>query len=219
VIVRFGEFTLDTDTRQVRGADGEIHLSPKAYELLKILVESRPRALSKNELYERLWPSTYVSEVNLASLIAEIREAFGDDAKKPRFIRTAHRFGYAFCGTTGDAPRIDAAEATFCWLLIGGRRLPLRVGENTLGREPEDGINLDSPTVSRRHARISISGAGAVLEDLGSKNGTFVGGEPVSAVVQLKDGDEIRTGSVVCRFRMTSRKGTTATWDEQDGPV
>ena len=84
MIVRFGKFTLDTDTRQVLGADGELHLSPKAYELLKILVESRPRALSKNELYERLWPATYVSEVNLASLIAEIREAFGDDARKPQ---------------------------------------------------------------------------------------------------------------------------------------
>ena len=219
MIVRFAEFTLDTDTRQVHGADGELHLSPKAYELLTILVESRPRALSKNQLYERLWPATFVSEVNLASLIAEIREALGDDARKPRFIRTAHRFGYAFCGTTGDAPRSDDANATFCWLLTGGRRLPLRIGENILGREPEDGINLDSPTVSRRHARILISGTGAVLEDLGSKNGTFVGGEPVSAIVQLKDGDEIRTGSVVCRFRMTSRKGTTATWDEQDGPA
>ena len=219
MIVRFGEFTLDTDTRQVLGTDGELHLSPKAYELLTILVENRPRAMSKDELYERLWPATFVSEVNLASLVAEIREAFGDDARKPRFIRTAHRFGYAFCGTTSDAPREGAAETPFCWLLIGGRRLPLRLGENILGREPEEGINLDSPTVSRRHARISIAGTDAVLEDLGSKNGTFVGGEPVSATVRLKDGDEIRTGSVVCRFRMTSRKGTTATWDEQDGPA
>ena len=217
MIVRFGEFTLDTDTRQVIGADGELHLSPKAYELLTILVEGRPRALSKQELYERLWPDTFVSEVNLATLIAEIREALGDDARKPRFIRTAHRFGYAFCGTTADAPRGDDAETTFCWLLIGGRRVPLQVGENILGREPEDGINLDSPTVSRRHARISISGTEAVVEDLGSKNGTFVGGEPVSTAVQLKDGDEIRTGSVVFRFRMQLPKGTTATWGGNDG--
>jgi DNA-binding winged helix-turn-helix (wHTH) protein len=211
VIVRFGEFTLDTDTRQVLGADGELHLSPKAYELLTILVEGRPRALSKQDLYERLWPDTFVSEVNLATLVAEIREALGDDARKPRFIRTAHRFGYAFCGTTTEA-RADDAVTTFCWLLTGGRRLPLRLGENILGREPDDGINLDSPTVSRRHARISISGTDAVLEDLGSKNGTFVGGEPVSTAVPLKDGDEIRTGSVVCRFRMKLPKGTTATW-------
>ena len=150
-------------------------------------------------------------------MIAEIREALGDDARKPRFIRTAHRFGYAFCGATSDAPRGDAAETTFCWLLKGGRRLPLRPGENILGREPEDGINLDSATVSRRHARISISGSDAVIEDLGSKNGTFVRGEPVSTAVQLNDGDEIRTGSVVFRFRMQLPKGTTATWDRNEG--
>ena len=154
MIVRFGEFTLDTDTRQLLGADGELHLSPKGLRAADNPRRSRPRALSKNELYERLWPATFVSEANLASLIAEIREALGDDARNPRFIRTAHRFGYAFCGATSDAPRGDAAEATFCWLLMGGRRLPLRLGENILGREPDDGINLDSPTVSRRHARI-----------------------------------------------------------------
>src|SRR4030095_10064899 len=137
-------------------------------------------ALSKQELYERLWPETFVSEVNLATLIAEIREALGDDARKPRFVRTAHRFGYAFCGTTTDAPREDEPETAFCWLVTGGRRRPLRPGENILGREPEDGINLDSPSVSRRHARISISGTEVVLEDLGSKNGTFLGGEQIS---------------------------------------
>lgn len=103
--VRFGEFMLDTDTRQLIGTEGEVHLSPKAYELLTVLVEKRPRALSKQELHERLWPATFVSEVNLATLIAEIREALGDDARKPRFVRTARRFGYAFCGTTVDLPQ------------------------------------------------------------------------------------------------------------------
>ena len=101
-------------------------------------------------------------------------------ARQPRFIRTAHRFGYAFCGETRRRP--DAPPpvelASFCWLLKDGRRLPLRTGENILGRD-DDGIQIDSPTVSRRHARIAISGGEAVLEDLGSKNGTFVRGEPV----------------------------------------
>ena len=100
--VQFGEFTLDLDARQLRGRKGELHLSPKAFELLKVLTENRPRALSKNELHEHLWPATFVSEVNLATLIAEIRDALGDDARKPRFIRTAHRFGYAFCAAAVD---------------------------------------------------------------------------------------------------------------------
>jgi DNA-binding winged helix-turn-helix (wHTH) protein len=217
VNVRFGEFTIDTDTRQLFGEKGELHLSPKAYELLKILVENRPRALSKTELHEHLWPATFVSEVNLATLIAEIREALGDDARKPRFVRTAHRFGYAFCGMTVDAPRPEIPEATFCWLVKAGKRLPLRYGENVLGREPEDGINLDSPTVSRRHARILISANGATLEDLDSKNGTFLQGLRVSSAVTLTNGDQIRAGSVILRFRMSSPKGLTATWTEADG--
>ena len=211
--LHFGGMTFDADRRQLLRGGAEVHLSPKAFELLKVLVDNRPRALSKNELHEHLWPATFVSEANLASLIAEVREALGDPARHSRFVRTAHRFGYAFCGD--DAPAADAPPpvelASFCWLLKDGRRLPLRPGENILGRE-DDGVRIDLATVSRRHARICIADGEAVLEDLGSKNGTFVRGEPVLAPVRLNDGDEVRTGSVVFRFRMTGPKGATATW-------
>jgi pSer/pThr/pTyr-binding forkhead associated (FHA) protein len=98
-----------------------------------------------------------------------------------------------------------------------GRRLPLRPSENALGRDPEDGINLDSPTVSRRHARILISTSGATLEDLDSKNGTFLKGQRVLSAVRLTNGYEIRAGSVVLRFRMSSPKRLTSTWTEADG--
>lgn len=218
VKLRLGELTFDADTRQLVGADGEVHLSPKAFELLKILVEHRPRALSKNELHELLWPATFVSEANLASLVAEIRDSLGDDARHPRFVRTAHRFGYAFCGEAAvvSESASPSEAASFCWLLKDGRRLPLRIGENILGRD-DDVIQIDSPTVSRRHARIVITAVDALLEDLGSKNGTFTQGAPVSTPVRLTDGDELRIGSVVLRFRMTLPKGATATWsgDEQ----
>ena len=233
--LRLGDLTFDSDARQLLRDRKEVHLSPKAFELLKTLIDQRPRALSKNELHERLWPKTFVSETNLASLIAEIREALGDNARQPRFIRTAHRYGYAFCGESLDAPGIAgrrgslAGEAntrsanpssesgiatSFCWLIRDAKRLPLGSGENILGRESDDGgIRLDSPTVSRRHARISIAPNGASLEDLGSKNGTFLRGEPVTAVVPLIDGDEIRVGSVILRFR-TSSGSRTATWTD-----
>lgn len=159
----------------MRGPSGELHLSPKAFELLRVLVENRPRALAKNELHGHLWPATFVSEVNLATLIAEIRDALGDDARKPRFIRTAHRFGYAFCASVSETPPETRTDvAAFCWLIKDRRRVPLRPGENILGREPDEGIQLDSPTVSRRHARIVIGAGSATLEDLDSKNGTFL---------------------------------------------
>jgi DNA-binding winged helix-turn-helix (wHTH) protein len=214
--LRLGDLTFDPATRQLLRGAREVHLSPKAFELLRILIDDRPRALSKRELHERLWPATFVSDTNLASLVAEVREALGDAAQRPRFIRTAHRFGYAFCGEAVEISEARAHdEAAFCWLIADGRRLPLQAGDNVLGRD-EGGIRIDSPTVSRRHARISIHGGEAVIDDLGSKNGTFVGDKPVSSVMRLEDGDEIRTGSVVFRFRMTSPKGTTATWGGPD---
>src|SRR5262245_62846970 len=97
--VHFGEFTLDTDRRQLLKSDYQRHLSPKAYELLRLLIDNQPRALSKAELHERLWPSTFVSESTLSSLVAEVRDALGEKAETARFVRTAHRFGYAFGAT------------------------------------------------------------------------------------------------------------------------
>jgi DNA-binding winged helix-turn-helix (wHTH) protein len=217
---RFGEFLLDVDLRQLRGPSGNLHLSPKAFDLLALLVANRTRVLSKIELQERLWPETFVIDTNLASLIAEIREALSDDAKHPRFIRTAHRVGYAFCGAvTDDAsnPLVTRANLNLCWLLKDGRRIPLSSGENILGRDLEGIIDIDSPSVSRRHARIRVLEHDATIEDLESKNGTYVRGERVSAApVPLSDGDELRIGSVSLRFRQQTTSGSTMTLAETE---
>ena len=212
--LRLGEITFDSESRQLLHGSDEIHLSPKAFDLLTALIARRPRVLTKNELHRRLWPDTFVSDTNLASLIAEIREALGDNAREPRFIRTAQRVGYAFCGADAAMTTEPARGGSdFCWLIRDGRRVPLRVGENILGREPEEGVRLDFVTVSRRHARISVSVDGAVIEDLGSKNGTFLRDEPVTTQAPLADGDEIRVGSVSLRFRSASGP-STATWSD-----
>jgi len=200
---RFGAFTLDLDTRQLTAGDRVVHLAPKAFELLAALIVDRPRVLSKKVLQKRLWPETFVTEANLANLLSEVREALGDNARSPLFIRTAHGFGYAFCGdaaVTGTPDR--APESPPCWLEWDGRRLPLSVGEHVIGRDPDVEIRLDQSTVSRRHARLVVTMEGAVLEAFDSKNGTFRGSERVSAPVQLTDGDAIRVGSVLMTFRV-----------------
>ncbi len=92
----FGDFALDLDARELMRAGAPVSLSPKAFQLLGILVETCPRALSKTELQDRLWPGTFVVEKNLTNLVAEIREALGDDPAQSRYIRTIHRFGYSF---------------------------------------------------------------------------------------------------------------------------
>jgi FHA domain-containing protein len=198
--------------RQLSGPSGPLRLSTKAFDLLVLLISNRARVVTKSELQERLWPDTFVAETNLASLVAEIRSALNDDAKHPRFIRTAHRVGYAFCGVVNESLETAAPTTNgLCWLLKDGRRIVLRSGENILGRDTDGTINLDSPSVSRRHARIVVSEHGATIEDLDSKNGTFVRRQRVSTIVPLLDGDELRIGSVGLRFRRQSTSGSTLT--------
>ena len=210
--LHFGAFTLDTLTRQLcRGAD-EIHISPKAFALLLELVERRPEALTKAALQESLWPDTFVVEANLSNLVAEIRAALEDDVRQPRFIRTVHGFGYAFCGTVGGDPAAEAPRVVApCVLVCSGRLYPLAEGENVLGRDGDAASWFDSTSVSRRHARIVVTDGKALLEDLASKNGTFLGDVRVSAPVPLEDGAEIRLGSLRVTFRWTLTQQSTDT--------
>ena len=210
--IRFGPFTLDLDTRQLTRGGREIHLAPKAFDLLAALVMDRPKVLSKAELQERLWPATFVAEANLSNLVAEVREALGDSPRSPSYIRTAHGFGYAFCGDAAvTGPRQRAPEGPPCWLEWDGRRLPLSIGAHVIGRDPDVEIPLDQSTVSRRHARLVVTMEGAVLEAFVSKNGTFRGMERVDAPIQLTDGDAIRVGSVLMTFRVRASFGSEET--------
>ena len=200
MVIRFGDFRLDPQRRQLLRGEEMVHLTPKAFELLAALVASRPEAVPKGELEGRIWGRTHVAETSLAGLVAELRAALGESPRESQFIRTVHGFGYAFCGTVLEGPpaddpfRVGDLVYRIAW---ARREVSLRVGENVLGRDPEAAAWLDSPTVSRRHARILVSTEGALLEDLGSHNGTYVRGERVKDRVALRDGDEIRLGSVV----------------------
>src|SRR5712692_6815490 len=105
--LHFSDWTLDSDTRELRRGDRPVHLSPKAFRLLEVLIEQRPAALSKEKLFETVWPDTFVAESNLASLVKEIRTALQDDARQSTLIRTIFGYGYAFAAeaTMEDAPR------------------------------------------------------------------------------------------------------------------
>lgn len=212
--VSFGSFVLDLDTRELRRGSESVPLTPKAYQLLEVLVVSRPKALSKSALQERLWPDTFVLEKNLVNLVAEIREALGEDATHPRFVRTVPRFGYAFRNVTSrDSANIAPQRRTGARfrLVWAGGRAALADGEYVLGRDPDLELFLDAADISRRHARITISGEDATIEDLESKNGTFIADERVDAVTRLVDGDSIRVGSVQLTFTAVRSRGSTET--------
>jgi DNA-binding winged helix-turn-helix (wHTH) protein len=211
VTYRFARFSLNSDTRELVADGGEVRVSPKALDLLLLLVEHRSKAISKAEIMERLWPATFVGEANLATLVAELRRALGDSATDPHFVRTVHRFGYRFVADVIDAPPGGAPGDARMYLIAADRRFPLSQGAADIGRSSEAAVRIDAAGVSRRHARIVVAGDEARVEDLGSKNGTFVDAKPVAGACLLKDGDEIRVGPVALTFRIVTPTRATDT--------
>jgi DNA-binding winged helix-turn-helix (wHTH) protein len=209
---RCDEWLVDAATREIKRGAEAVHVSPKAFELLTTLIAERPRAVSKPELLRRLWPATFVTEANLANLVAEARSALGDAARRPRYIRTVQRHGYAFCGAVIEeaSPAGPVISLWSCRLIWGKREVALNPGENMLGRTHEAAAWIEAESVSRRHARVVVSGQGASIEDLGSKNGTFLNGTRVTGPRSLSDRDEIRLGSVRLTFRIHAPPFSTA---------
>lgn len=210
MVVHFGPFTLDVARRRVSRGPTGIHLTPKAFDLLRMLVEAAPRVVSKRELHDRLWPGTFVSDATLTGLVKELRRALDDRDSDSPIVRTAHRVGYAICLEVNGTPRAHIAPG-WHWLVFRGRRVPLRDGENVIGRDPASQVHLDAAGVSRRHARILISPEHVRLEDLGSKNGTTIGDEPVTTPVLLRDGDRLVFGSVAGVYRSSTAGMSTET--------
>jgi DNA-binding winged helix-turn-helix (wHTH) protein len=209
VRVRFDDSVFDPEARELRRRGALVPLSPLAFELLRLLVEKRPRALSQSELKQRLWPDSFVGRTSLAGLVTEIRKAVGDAGTEPRLIRTHHGFGYSFCGQIEQA---RGAEAGVGYRLLWGmREIPIGEGEHVIGRGPDCTVRVDAPKTSRHHARIIVAGNAAVLEDLGSKNGTSVGGRAIEGRTALRHGDEIGIGMTVLIFLGPAGTGATET--------
>jgi DNA-binding winged helix-turn-helix (wHTH) protein len=209
--LRFGECLFDSETRVLAREGTVVHLTPKAFDLLELLLARRPRVVSKAEIVAHLWPASYVSEGSLANLVSEVRTAVGDPPREPRYIRTVHRVGYAFSGDTAEAGPLEVsvdAPSRFRLLWPGGEA-SLRVGENRIGRAEDCEVSLPSSTVSRYHALVTVEGEEARLSDLGSKNGTLLNGHTLSGPARLQDDDEVQVGAVRLRFRIASTEAST----------
>ena len=213
--LRFGSFTCHTGARLLT-RDGEpVHLTAKAMDLLALLAASAPGALAKKDIHHALWPDTFVSEVSLTTLVFELRTALGESARRPRFIRTVHGYGYAFQGDAAQnaaAEEPAAGEETTFVIVFDGREFGLQRGENLLGRSRDCRVRVDSTRVSRRHARITIDGEAALIEDCGSRHGTWVGASRTSGRVRLSDGDTIGIAGIQMLFRILAPgQGNVAT--------
>jgi DNA-binding winged helix-turn-helix (wHTH) protein len=210
--VSFGHFLLDRATRQLLCDGEERHLEPKAFALLDLLLTRRPEAVSKREIQQRLWPHVFVSESSLTGLVAQIRQALADARKRPRFIRTVHGFGYAFSGEASQEPPVEGGKGgPVPWVVWEEQVLPLKPGENLLGRDEDVAVRVDAPGVSRHHARIVVAEGEAILEDLGSKNGTFLGERRLQAPAVLRDGATFQLGRQLLVFRSSGTMSSTLT--------
>ena len=211
--LQFDDLAFDPDTRQLWLGEAEARVSPKAFDLLALLIARRPRAVSKAEIHEHLWPGTFVSESNLPTLISELRLAIGDRSRTRGLIRTLHARGYAFEAPEAGPDAHSSLEiaAPDRWLIGPTAEIALMAGENVLGREGAGVILLKSSTVSRRHVRIVIGTDGTVVEDLGSKNGTFVNDQRLTRPTRIVDGDQMRIGSLLFTFRAAPPAGSTET--------
>jgi len=207
--IRFGAYTLDLQARQLRGAGGEVPLSPKAFALLAYLVEQRPRVVPKEELLDRIWAGVFVEEQNVKNLVSEIRAAIADRASEPGVIRTAFGVGYAFCAETSEDAGPAERPAVAAYLIAPATVHRLHEGDNLLGRDEDCAIVLDASGISRHHAMIVASNGTLSVEDLGSKNGTWVNGSRLESRTALANGDELRVGVITMTVRTKVHRDTS----------
>jgi DNA-binding winged helix-turn-helix (wHTH) protein len=201
----FGPFVFDSRLRAVTRNGQPVELSPKAFLLLDVLIEGRSAPVSKEVLYDRLWPRTFVEPGNLHNLVAEIRRALGDGDH--HIVRTVHGMGYSF-----DAPEVELSVSRSRFLLwLGEEVIPLPTGESIVGRDPAATVVIDSPDVSRQHVRLFVTEDHVVVEDLDSKNGTFIGSERVRAPRVLREPADIRVGKTRVLLRMRGDAKSTIT--------
>ncbi len=207
MLLRFGECVLDAEARELRRGGSLVPLSPKAFQLLSLLLDGRPRPVSQNQLRDALWPNTAVGYTSLAGIVSELRKAIGDTTSTSRLIRTVPRHGYSFTGVVVEVARRNAKQAGA--LVSPDQEFPLLEGETLVGRGIECGIRLQSSQVSRVHSRVRITGRRATVEDMGSKNGTWVNGNRKQGPTPISDGDEVIFGTFAVVFRVSSATRST----------
>ena len=210
--LKFADCVLDLGARQLQRGSRVVPLEPKMFELLEILIRRRPAVVANNELDELLWPKVYVARTSLTRLVSELRTILGDTPRDSRFIRTVYKTGYAFCADVTRLPSSQSPAAAFEVLWMK-QSFPLTDGEHVAGRDADCSLVIDGTTVSRRHARITVSNGRAVIEDLGSTNGTHVNGARISVPTPLAGRDEFALGSEKLRVRLRSASALTTKVD------
>lgn len=210
---RVGDWWVEPALGAIKHGETLRHVEPKVMAALIALARRAGEVLTKAELTDAVWQVPFISENRLVGVIADLRRAFGDDAGAPRIVETIPTRGYRLAVPvewSGGEATTPAPISHFV-LESADHSYQLRQGVNIIGREADADVCVNSEWVSRVHARIEVVGDGAVLEDLGSKNGTYHNGARLNGPAQLHDGDEVRLGRGAVVLRFVSALGATRT--------
>ena len=214
---RFGPFLYDPVSRGLLHGGAEIALTHKSRELLLLFLNNPGRLLTRDQIIEKVWPDVAVTDDALRFQLTELRKAFGKEGGE--FIRTIRREGYRWeapVRAAADRPVRAAADDSGqrlvprFRLVLTTREVQLLDGENVVGRDADAALWIDHPSVSRHHARIVVAHDKVTLEDLESKNGTYLNGKKIGRRTTLEDGDHVRVGPETMVFRSLTA-GTTQT--------
>ncbi|MCU0305377.1 MAG: FHA domain-containing protein [Thermoanaerobaculales bacterium] len=202
---RIGDWLVEPDLDRISRGDEQRTLRPRATELLVALSRSGGELAPTRYLIDAVWGTEFVTVNALTQLVAELRRALGDDPKYPRHIETIPRRGYRLIAPTSPAePSASESGEGIRFVLVdeNDSEIELQPGTTVIGRSPDATVRVETSEVSRRHARIVVADHRATLEDLGSKNGTYLRGRRVTGVVELSNADEIQIGADLARFRV-----------------
>jgi DNA-binding winged helix-turn-helix (wHTH) protein len=194
-VLRFGPFELDVAAYELRRDEKRVPLENRPMDLLVLLAQRAGTLVDRGTIQHAIGEAGVFLDWDAAinTAVRKIRRALGDDVGEPRFIETIVGKGYRFVAPVA---RVEPwrPEAGPTWLVTQGfREFPLAAGDNLIGRDAAVRVRLGHPSVSRRHARIRVGGARAVVDDLGSCNGTFVDGRRIESHI----GCELRNGTIL----------------------
>jgi DNA-binding winged helix-turn-helix (wHTH) protein len=207
--IRFADFEADLRTGELWQGGGKIPLQEQPFRVLAMLLERAGDLITREELRRRIWPGAVFVDFDhgLNKAVSKLRRALNDSADSPSFVETLPGRGYRFIGALIDCGRRTGTVGIYR-VLYNDRSIPLLTGPNVIGRDLEATVFVEASSVSRRHARIVVTADGVALEDLGSKNGTFVNGRRVTGSASLRNGDEVRVGTVRLVFGVSTAAST-----------
>lgn len=211
VRLRFDQFCFDSGQKALLRGGQPVRLTPRAFRLLELLLLRRPKAVSKRDLLDYVWSGHIVEEANLKTLVLEIRTALEERGGRPEVVRTVYGYGYAFAGEVQEQAE-ETQSSPIVAVRWNDQTALLPPGAHLIGRRPDCAVRIDAPSVSRVHARLEIMQEVMRIEDLRSKNGTFIDGQRIGAAIELLARCEVVIGEVAVRIaRLDSGDASTET--------